>query len=353
MFQHETADPRPVAIAVPGDLDTVTGGYIYDRRVIAALRDAGRAVRHVQLPAGFPAPTAAEMHAAALRLSDVPRDHVLMIDGLAFGALDGDLVSRLARPLVALVHHPLALETGLPPDRQAALRMREAANLAHAAAVVVTSRHTAQVLVQEYGVPGDRITIARPGVVHPDQPAEPADPPLILSVGTLIHRKGHDVLLDALALIADLDWRAVIAGKALDGSVGAALRERTAGHGLASRVRFLGEIAPDELQAQYSAACLFALATRYEGYGMVFAEALASGVPVVSCRAGAVPGTVPASAGILVPPDDAGAFAAALRRVLTDADLHDTLAAGAWAAGRTLPGWTDTAALIGRVIDRV
>jgi len=353
MLQHETADPRAVAIAVPGDLDTVTGGYIYDRRVIAALRDAGRTVRHVQLPAGFPTPTAAEMHAAALRLSDVPRDHVLMIDGLAFGALDPDLVSRLSVPLVALVHHPLALETGLRADRAADLRAREAANLGHVAAVIVTSRHTAQVLMQDYGVPGDRITIAQPGVVHPDQPAEPVDPPLILSVGTLIHRKGHDVLLDALALIADLDWQAVIAGKTLDGSVGAALRDRTIGLGLERRVRFLGEIAPDTLQAHYDAAHVIALATRYEGYGMVFAEALASGVPVVSCRAGAVPGTVPATAGLLVPPDDADAFSAALRRVLTDTDVHDTLAAGAWAAGRTLPGWKDTAAMVGRVIDRL
>ena len=89
---------------------------------------------------------------------------------------------------------------------------------------------------------------------------------------------------------------------------------------------------------------------RYEGYGMVFAEALAHGLPVIAARAGAVPDVVPPDAGLLVPVDDSAALAAALRRVLTDATLRKDLRAGALRAAQALPRWQDTGRCIANLI---
>ena len=101
--------PRPVAFAVPGELATLTGGTIYDARLIAGLRAAGRTLRHLALPAGFPDPDPGTVRATLDALAALPPDLPAIVDGLAFGALPTDGLARIRAPLVALVHHPLAL----------------------------------------------------------------------------------------------------------------------------------------------------------------------------------------------------------------------------------------------------
>ena len=344
---------RPAALALPGSIDARTGGTIYDARVLAALRAAGRDVALLELPGGFPFPDPAAMAGALAQLAALPADCPVIVDGLAFGALDTEDLAGIAAPIVALVHHPLALETGMPPEQAATLARTEAANLAHAAHVMVPSPHTAAVLQRDYGVPADRLTVARPGIDRPATAPNPVTPPLILSVGLLAPRKGHDVLLRALAAIADRNWQAVIVGRDHDGRTGTELVALAQTLGLADRVRFAGELSGAALEDLYGAASVFALATRYEGYGMVFAEALVRGLPVVTCDTGAVPDTVPDGVGARVPVDDAEAFAAELARLLDDPAHHAAMAAAAARFGATLPGWADTAALFDAVLDRV
>ena len=114
-----------------------------------------------------------------------------------------------------------------------------------------------------------------------------------------------------------------------------------------------GRMETADLATLYRQATLFALATRYEGYGMVFGEALLHGLPIITCNAGAVPETVPPGAGMLVGVDDDPAFAAALRHLLTDAEARTTMAKTSTTAGHGLPRWSDTAAIMGAVLDRV
>ena len=116
----------------------------------------------------------------------------------------------------------------------------------------------------------------------------------------------------------------------------AALRGRL---GLGARVRLAGQIPTPDLAGLYARASVFALATRYEGFGIVLGEALVRGLPIVSCRTGAVPDTVPDQAGVLVAPDDVAGLAAALDRLLTDPDLRGAVARAAARAGAALPGW--------------
>lgn len=339
----------PAIFAIPGDIHRRTGGFIYEERV---LRELG--LRHLPLPAGFPAPTPAEMAEAVAQLAACPATAPVILDGLVCGAIDPAGLARMAPPLVAMIHHPLALETGLDPARARHLRRTEVANLAQAAHVVVPSPHTARILATDYGVAPGRITIAPPGFDRPPPTAVAKDdPPLILSVGLIAERKGHDVLLAALGRLRHLPWRAEIVGPVIDPATAAALAAQRDGLGLTGRVAFRGSLPAAALEAAYARATIFALATRYEGYGMVLSEALLRGLPVVSCRTGAVPDTVPPGAGLLVGVDDTVGFAAALERLLTDAPLRAGLTAAAVAAGRALPEWRDTARIIGGVLARL
>ncbi len=347
----------PIAFAVPGDLSQPTGGYHYDRQLIAGLRAAGHEVTQIALPDGFPFPTDAQMEAAIAQLAAVPAETVLIVDGLAFGALSTRALARITAPVVALVHHPLAHESGLPRAESARLFALERENLRQAAHVLVPSGHIGGVLEAEFAVPGDKITVIRPGRPElagtmPDVQAV-ATAPLILSVGILHPRKGHDVLTAALAQVADLPWRAVIVGSPWEAGHQDALQRQCDAAGLTDRVTLAGRVARDVLDALYAEAHLFALATRFEGYGIVFDEALMRGLPIVSTRAGAVPGTVPEAAGLLVAPDDADAFASALRAMLEDADLHRAKARAARAAGRALPSWADAAGQVSAIVGRI
>ena len=342
---------RRAAFAIPGDIETLTGGYIYERRLLEELRAAGRDVDHVALPGSFPDPTPEDTAATVAALRAVPPDRVLILDGFIPGSLDPAGIAALRAPFVAVTHHPLALEAGLSDARAAHLRETERANLARAAHVLVPSPHTRALLIDGYGVPPDRITVARPGVTRPSGPPAPTDPPLILSVGILHPRKGHDVLIAALDRIRDLPWRAVIVGADWDPPHAAGLRAQVAATGLGDRVKLAGKVGADRLDRFWREATVFALATRFEGYGIVFDEAIAAGLPIVTCRTGAVPDTVPPDAGRLVPPDDPAAFADALRSVLTDDALRARLAAAAQSRAVALNDWADTAAIAGRVID--
>ncbi len=342
---------RRAAFAIPGDLTTVTGGYLYERRLLEGLRSLGTEVDHLPLGASFPDPSAADVAEAVAVLGAVPADRPLILDGFLVGALPTEALSSVLAPLVGIVHHPLAHEEGLADDRRAHLRRTERDNLARIAHVLVPSPHTARILMAEYAVPAERITVARPGTLRPTGDRHPDDPPLILSVGIQHPRKGHDVLLRALALLVDVPWTAEIVGAPLDPAHARELERLRHELGLEHRVRLAGALPDAERDELARRASLFALATRYEGYGLVLDEALARGLPIVSCRTGAVPETVPHDAGLLVPVDDPEAFAAALRRVLVDDGMRAGLARASAAAGALLPSWRDTAVTAQGVLD--
>jgi glycosyltransferase involved in cell wall biosynthesis len=339
---------RPVALVYPGDLATRTGGYVYDRRAFAALAGRGWRVRHVGLPEGFPFPDTAALAAADSALAGLPDRTTTVVDGLALGAMPevaGRHRHRLA--LVALVHHPLCLETGLDPETSDRLRASERRALDACRRVIATSPLTAATLAADFGVPRGRLTVALPGTDPAAVATGTGDPPQLLCVGTLTPRKGHRLLLEALAASRDLPWRLVLAGSAdRDRATAAEVRAAIAGLGLADRVTVAGELDSSALDAAYAAADLLVSASLHEGYGMALAEGLARGLPVVAASGGAVADTVPPDAGLLVPPGDAAALGVALRRALTEPGLRARLRAGALEARERLPRWEDTAAAI-------
>jgi glycosyltransferase involved in cell wall biosynthesis len=345
---------KRLAFAVPGDLDTPTGGYAYDRRMIAELTKLGWDVDVIDLGSEFPRPRPAAKEAAFAKLKAVPQGTPLVIDGLAFGTMHIQ-ASRLAlrRKLVALVHHPLALETGLAPAEAMAFQIMERTALSAAGRTVTTSHTTARVLKSQYGVPERRLIVAPPGTDKVAPARGSGSPVALLAVGALVPRKGYDVLVAALATLRDLPWRLTIAGdRTRDPATAQRLEADIARLDLAPRITVVGAVTDEKLDALYDGADLFVLPSRYEGYGMGFAAAIARGLPVIGTDAGAIPESVPAEAGILVPPDDVPALAAALYRLITDAGERGRLGAAARTAAARLPTWADSAMLFSRALEK-
>ena len=344
------------AFAVPGDLATPTGGYAYDRRMIAELEHLGWQIDVVDLGEGFPWPSerdAQRRAGAALGRSRRPH-HRHRWAGLRRSCPRRRSQLRSRNPLIALVHHPLALESGLSAKQAEQLRASERAALTAASRVIVTSAATARHLIARLWRAGRSHRCRAPGQRSGADGAGSRDGIVrLLSVGAVVPRKGFDVLIAALATLADLPWRLTIAGdRSRDLKTAAQLDADIARFDLGDRVAVLGAVSPERLAELYAGADLFVLASRFEGYGMAYAEAIAHGLPVIGTTAGAIPDTVPAGAGVLVAPDDAAALALALRRLIENPDERRRLAQSARAAARQLPTWQDSAKTILRARSR-
>ena len=162
------------------------------------------------------------------------------------------------------------------------------------------------------------------------------------------------MLVAALATLADLPWRLTIAGDLTrDPNEAAKLRASISQHRLADRIEVPGAVSPERLAALYNEADLFVLASRFEGYGMAYTEALSHGLPVIGTTAGAIPETVPDGAGLLVTAGDVTALAAALRDVITNAELRRRLSDAAAEAARTLPTWRQSGAIFAATLEKL
>ena len=323
-----------LALIVPAPFTALSGGYLYDRRMVEGLRALGHEVEVVELAGQHPLPD--DVAQAAAR--DAARtDATLVIDGLGLPAFAPGAVGDA----IGLIHHPTALETGLRAD---ALRARELALFPAMRRLIATSRLTAERLVADFGVDRARVGVVEPGTDPASRATGTGAPIQIISVGTLVPRKGHDVLLRALGRLTDLEWRLTIVGAPRDPVHAHGLAALAEELGIAQRVTFAGELSSPALEAAYAAADIFALATHWEGYGMAAAEALARGLPCAITAGGAIADVVPPAACVLAQPGDHASLSRALRRVIFDAGLRAQMANAAWAAGQALPRWEDRAA---------
>ena len=330
-----------VALIVPAPFDTVSGGYGYDRRIVAGLREAGHAIRVIELAGEHPLTDDLARDAACAAWDGIADDEHPIIDGLALPAFAGLEDALSARSAVGLIHHPTALETGFGANERASLLALEKRLLPRLARIVATSETTAEQLVATFGVERDRIKVIVPGTDDAPRCLGSDGPTChILTIGTLVPRKGHDVLLRAVARLFDLDWRLIIVGSADHDPVHARLLSALAEElGIARQVDFVGEVTGDALEALWQKADLFALATHWEGYGMAIAEALKRGVPVAVSDGGAAGKLVTETSGVVCPVGDWINLSKALRRMIFGAELRYEMAEAAWQVGQTLPDW--------------
>ncbi len=269
-----------------------------------------------------------------------PDGAAVVIDGLAIPGVDPG-ASGLNRA-IGLVQHTTALAATSDKARVQAI---ERAILPQLRRVVTSSGAVADRLTAEFGVAADRIAIVAPGVPDVPRAAGSGGGCTILSVGALVPRKGHDVLLRALARLQDLQWVLTIVGGAdRDPAYAAVLAEQASQSGIADRVRFAGALLDAALAEQWLRADVFALATHWEGYGTAVAEALRRGLPVAVTSGGGAAELMAAATGVVSPPGDADGLSQALRRLIFDTALRDSIAEAAYRAGQKLPGWAEQAA---------
>jgi glycosyltransferase involved in cell wall biosynthesis len=347
-----------VHVVVPDGIDDPmrpSGGNTYDRRVRDGLTALGWSVHEHAVPGSWPMPGAAARAGFAAVIAGIGDGCVVLVDGLIASTVPEALVPEARRlRLAVLVHLPLG-DTS-PQDGLVDAGAREQAVLSAAAAIVTTSAWTRRWLLDRYALRPDRVQVAEPGVDAAALATGSATGGELLCVAAVTPNKGHDVLLAALATVMDLPWRCVCVGSVNrdPGFVGRLDRQARA-HGIDDRVCFAGARTGADLDSHYAAADLLVLASRAETYGMVVTEALARGLPVVATAVGGLPdalGRTPDGSrpGMLVRPGDSAAFAAALRRWLTDTELRRRLRSAAQERRVTLSGWSTTSLRISRIL---
>jgi glycosyltransferase involved in cell wall biosynthesis len=345
----------PLHVVVPDGIDDParpSGGNAYDRQVCRVLAEIGWPVEVHAVPGSWPRPDAKAYAALARVVQRIPDGAVALLDGLVASTAAEVLVPQANRVrLVPLVHMPLGQGTA-----DSDIRTREGAVLAAAASVVTTSAWSRRTLLELYSLPGDRVHVAEPGVDAARLSPGTTTGGALLCVAAVIPGKGHDVLLDALATMTDLPWDCLCVGRTdRDPAFAESLRRRVLDEGLGDRVRFPGPRIGAELDRSYVSADLLVLPSRAETYGMVVTEALAHGLPVVAADVGGVAealghGTSGIRPGLLVPPDDPAALAAALRTWLGDAEVRLTWRRTACERRASLSGWSTTTAVLAAVL---
>jgi glycosyltransferase involved in cell wall biosynthesis len=242
---------------------------------------------------------------------------------------------------IGLIHHPTALAQAGQHD---AIRAAERDRLPLLRRIVATSEAVRDRLVAEFNA--SDVDVVRPGV--PDAPRSTGSGGphcTLLTIGALVPRKGHAVLLTALARLFDLPWRLVLVGDpSRDPTYTAALHEQLAKAGCADRVRFAGVLDAAALEAEWRNADIFALATEWEGYSAPVAEALRRGLSVAVTSGGQAAELVTPEVGVVCTPGDTVTLSKSLRRLIFDTDLRADMAEAAWQLGQTLPNWPTQAA---------
>jgi glycosyltransferase involved in cell wall biosynthesis len=340
-----------LAFVTVGDTHRLTGGYLYNARVLAALRKRGVTAEEI-IPCG---PSPQEQEAAASRFGarlNPRRFDVIVVDALARIVCAPHLDRwRNERPVVAMIHE---LPSVAAPEKATGEEEGYEVPLLRSDRLISVSGHGSRVL-EGRGVPAARIRVVPPGLDRlPTSRAESSvgdGTVRALCVAQWIPRKGVLDLVRAwrllrerrrasLELIGETD-----ADLAYTASVNAAI----AGVSRAS-ISVGGPVDDVALADAYAAADLFALPSRYEGYGIVYAEALAHGLPVVACDVGPLPEVVGEEAAMLVPPGDVEALAGALDLLVNDPAVRTRMSAAALRRAEELPRWEETIAGFLRVL---
>jgi glycosyltransferase involved in cell wall biosynthesis len=344
-------------LVVYGSLDVVSGGNVYDQKLVEALRRRGHDVDVISIPGKSYAFHLTQNLSPLLRRRILEaRPEVILEDELCHPSLFHlNRSLRNSAPIVSIVHH-LRSSEDRPGWQNHWYRKVEKRFLRTVDAFVFnshTTRETVEWVLSEktknvVATPGgDRLerSIGRDDVFRR---ARDGGALRILFVGNLIPRKGLHVLLEALASIREREFELdVVGSETMDRTYAAGIREKVRGLGFENRVRFHGSLDGARLADRFREAQAFVVPSSYEGFGIVYLEAMGFGLPVIASASGATDEIVQhETTGFLVPPGDSWSLARRIESLIEDRDLLGRLSLTALEAFDAHPRWD---ASMGRV----
>lgn len=344
--------PRSVALVIYGSLDTVSGGYLYDRELVGHLRARGVAVDVVSLPWRDYAAHLGDNADVDALIARIGHPALVLQDELnhpSLIAVNRRLCGRM--PIVSIVHH-LRCSERHPAELERMHMLVERAYLRTCDAFVFNSETTRASVEALLGGSRPHVVAYPAGDRFGAQPAAAralGSPPVALFVGNVIERKG---LLTVIHALSDAPgWHLRIAGREFaEPEYTALARARIDALGLAGRVTWLGALDDGALAAEYARADALVVPSQYEGFGIVYLEAMGFGLPVIASRGGAAGEIVSdGDNGWLVAPDDPSAVAAGLR-ALTQPDVYARMCAAARARFDMHPRWRQSCGTIARFL---
>lgn len=335
-----------ILFVIPGDINLPTGGYRYDKEIINAWKNAGIDVELISLEGNYPFPSEKDKTVALDAIQNFPKADIAVVDGLLGGA-SPQFIHTLSKimPVSALIHHPLCLENGLDEKKAQALKTSEQKGLELVSQVITTSSATSKTVFDLFEFDRDKIHTVLPGVKRTriSQGSE-SQTAHLLCVGSIIERKGHKILLQALSPLKNLDWRLDCYGSTeFDKKLFDELQDIINSEALSDKVKFHGAVSDELLEASYAQSDVFVLPSLFEGYGMVYAEAIVCGLPIIATTAGAIPDTVPETCGILTEPGNVKSLQEALEKMISNEDLRNNYKQGARNAAAEFPTWQSSA----------
>jgi glycosyltransferase involved in cell wall biosynthesis len=337
-----------VGIVVYGSLDVVSGGNLYDRTLADNLKASGHEVEIVSIPLRSYGLNLAQNFSPRLRrrLSKQSYD-VLLEDELAHPSLFR-LNRTLAPPRVGIVHHLRSSEERAPWQNDL-YRKVEKRYLQSVDAFVFNSETTKETVESLLGKK-TRNVVATPGgdrlprsITAQEVALRAATPGelRILFVGNLIPRKGLHTLLKALQSLEGRSFRLDVVGREdADRGYAATIRRQARELGLADRIHFHGPLEGTVLEERFRTAQVLAVPSSYEGFGIVYLEAMGFGLPVIASASGASDEIVRhESTGFLVPPGDSWSLARRIESLHEDRTLLTRMSIAAFEAFEDHPGW--------------
>jgi glycosyltransferase involved in cell wall biosynthesis len=336
-----------IGLIIYGSIDTLSGGYMYDRKLVEYLRAQGDTVEIISLPWRNYAAFLADNLTFRLR----PGLDIVIQDELNHASLIGANLGKHNYPVISLVHHLRCSELR-PRWQNAFYRVVENRYLRSVDGFIFNSQTTQGVVNSLIGdgkpsivayPPTDRFGTALPEAFVAGRAAEPG-PLRIIFLGNVIERKGLHTLLEAMGchpLDARLD---VIGSLTAEPTYAAKMQEKANSLGLKSKVFFRGPKDNGDLADMLRAAHVLAVPSSYEGFGMVYIEGMGFGLPAIGTTAGAAGEIISdGETGYLIAPNDAETLAVRLQALANDQDLLARLSLNALERYKRQPTWAQTA----------
>jgi glycosyltransferase involved in cell wall biosynthesis len=329
---------------IPGDINTLTGGYVYDKIIINGLRNLGYGITVHQLGGDFPFPSAENLEHCKRILDSIPNRELVFIDSLAFGPMHMLLKDYQGKnPILPIIHLPLSQNPNYNEESKKLLAEQERRAFDYANSVVAVSWFTKQLIVG-YGVNPDNVWVITPGVFRVPRKTEyPGLPENILCVGSFLPGKGQLVLVHALADMQQYAWSLSMYGiPEFDTDYVQSIKKTIDEAGLAKRVLMHKQVSGDELNAAYLRTDLFILPSLFENFSMALNDALIHGIPVITTTAGGIPFSVPKSMGLFISPGSQGELKQAIKELLTNSSLYKHLYRSASQYYKTANTWENS-----------